>query len=405
MIKFKNEQEVIKNLNEALKSGDQEKIADAWAQYKESIVNTVKEDIEAYKNEQDDQILAQRGYKVLTNKEKNWYNKIIEALKTNNPAQNFATIISSTEEDDLMPETIIEDVFKDLQDFHPLLSKVKFTYVKYLTKWLLTDKTVKKAVWGAINSTITEEITGSFRTIDIKQNKLSCYAVIERDMLDLGATFLDAYIRASMMEAMSVGFEEGIVKGTGANSPIGLDRDIHKGVSVTNGAYPQKSVEVVTDFSPLTYGTLLAKLSKTETWTDDDSAVHGGASRSFTSVTMIVNQKEYLTKIMPATTVLNSNGVYVNNLFPFPTDVIISNAVPDNRAIVALLDEYFIGIGGSKEGVIEYSDDFKFLEDKRTFKVKLYADGKATDDTCSLYLDITNLDPAYLNVVTKVSEA
>lgn len=405
MIKIKNK-EVVKNLQEALASGDQEKITNAWEDFRVSIADTIKEDFEEVHAEKDDKILAQRGYKILTSKEKKWYNKVIEAMKSNNPAQNFATIIGSNEEDELMPNTIIEDVYKDLQEVHPLLSKVKFTYVRYMTKWLLTDKTVKKAVWGAINSTITEEITGSFRTVDIKQNKLSCYAVIERDMLDLGPTFLDAYIRANMMEAMSVGFEEAIVKGTGANCPIGLDRDIHHGVSVSGGAYPQKSTTSITDFSPASYGTVLATLAKTESWTDDtNGVVHGGCDRAFTSVQLICNQKEYLTKVMPATTVLNSNGLYVNNLFPFPTDVIISNAVPDNKAILCLLDEYFLGVGGSKEGIIEYSDDFKFLEDKRTFKVKLYADGQATDDTCAVYLDITNLDPAYLNVVTKVSEA
>jgi len=101
---------------------------------------------------------------------------------------------------------------------------------------------------------------------------------------------------------------------------------------------------------------------------------------------------------MPATTVLNANGSYVNNLFPFPTTVYISNAVDEGKAVLFLENEYFMGVGGAKNGVIEYSDEYKWLEDMRVFKVKQYGTGRATDNTCALYLDISKLEPAYLTV-------
>jgi len=113
---------------------------------------------------------------------------------------------------------------------------------------------------------------------------------------------------------------------------------------------------------------------------------------------MIVNQNDYLTKVMPATTVLNANGTYVNNLFPFPTTVYVSNALSDGDAVLFLKDEYFMGMGGSKNGVIEYSDECKFLEDQRVFKVKQYGAGRAFDNTSALYLDISGLSPAYITV-------
>lgn len=49
-----------------------------------------------------------------------------------------------------------------------------------------------------------------------------------------------------------------------------------------------------------------------------------------------------------------------------------------------------MGIGGAKEGVIEYSDEFKFLEDKRTFKIKMYGMGRAYDNTVSVLLATLN---------------
>jgi hypothetical protein len=59
---------------------------------------------------------------------------------------------------------------------------------------------------------------------------------------------------------------------------------------------------------------------------------------------------------------------------------------------------YFMGIGGSKNGVIEYSDEYKFIEDQRVFKIKQYGTGRAFDNTSALFLDISGLEPAYITV-------
>lgn len=402
--------EVCKELQNALESGDKDTITMAWSNYRNSIVDQIKSDIEEFKNTEDEKILMKRGYKVLTNKEKEFYNTLIKALK-GGTKQEFNNVFTSLE-DDAMPQTIIEDVFKDLQQVHPLLSKVKFVNVKYLTKWILSNNDDKTASWGALNSAIAKEITDSFQVIDIKQNKLSAYALIENDMLDLGATFLESYVRASLMESIANGLEYAIIKGNGKNQPIGLMRDISHGVTIdsTNG-YPMKDSTsgghvsqaiAVEDFTPVNYGAIVSNFANKEAWTDEDSNNHGGQPRAFTSVDLIVNQKEYLTKIMPATTMLTGTGEYAKNLFPFPTNVIISNQVPDNQAIMCQLDEYFLGIGTSKSGVIEYSDDFKFLDDMRTFKVKMHADGRAEDNTSAIILDITNIQPCYMNVVSVV---
>ena len=108
--------------------------------------------------------------------------------------------------------------------------------------------------------------------------------------------------------------------------------------------------------------------------------------------------KDYLQKIMPATTVLNAAGAYTKDIFPFPTDTVISNEVETGEAILCLPEEYFLGLGGNKEGVIEYDDSYKFLEDQRTYKIKLHGTGKAWDNTVSVLLDISELDPAYITV-------
>lgn len=388
MIKFGKEKECVNQIMEAMKSNDEDAMQKAWASLHDSIAEQVKADFADLQESHDSAILAQRGYRQLTSTEKKWYERVIEALKSSNPKQAFIEIIGSDAED-AMPTTIIEDVYKHLQEEHPLLRAINFQYVGYLTNWILNDHATQMAVWGQITDEIIKEITSAFKVVPVNQNKLSAYAVVEKGMLDLGPVFLDGYVRACLAEAIFAGLEEGIVKGTGKNQPIGLIRDIHKGVSVNEETgYPAKSKETVKSFAPAEYGALVAKMAVTES----------GRKRKFTEVGLICNQNDYLTKVMPATTVLNANGVYVNDLFPIPTEVFVCNALEDGEAVLFLKNEYFMGMGGEKNGVIEYSDEAKFIEDQRVFKIKQYGGGRAFDNTSALFLNISALEPAYITV-------
>lgn len=389
MMKFANEKACITQLVAAMKSGDEKEIQSAWESLHNSIAEQIKADFTDLQESHDAAVLAQRGYRQLTGKETKWYQKVISALKSSDPKQAFTAIIGSENEEDLMPTTIIEDVYKNLQEEHPLLQAINFQYVGYITKWILNDHSAQNAVWGKITDEITKEITSSFKVVDINQNKLSAYAIIELGMLDLGPTFLDGYIRTVLSEAIMAEIEVSIVSGTGVNEPIGMIKDIHEGVafSSTTG-YPDKEKIAVTSFTPEEYGAVIAQMATTE----------NGHKRKFTEVGLICNQTDYLTKIMPATTVLNANGTYVNNLFPFPTTVYVCNALDDGDAVLFLKNEYFMGMGGSKNGVIEYDDSYHFLEDQRVFKVKQYGAGRAFDNTSALYLDISGLEPAYITV-------
>lgn len=388
-MKFSFQKDSVNKIVAAMKSGNDEEIKQAWEEFHKAVTESVKADFEELQASNDAAVLAQRGYRQLTSKENKWYQKVISALKSTDPKQAFTAIIGSDNEDDLMPTTIIEDVYRHLQDDFPLLKAINFQHVGYVTKWIMNDHAAQTAVWGQITEAIAKEITSSFKVVDINQNKLSAYAVIELGMLDLGPTFLDKYIRTVLAEALMSGLELAIVAGSGVKEPVGLIRDIHEGVSFNSSTgYPEKTAETVSDFTPASYGALVAKMAVTE----------GGRKRKFKEIGLIVNQLDYLTKVMPATTVLNANGEYVNNLFPFPTTVYVSNAVEDGKAVMFLKDEYFLGMGGSKNGVIEYSDEAKFLEDMRCFKIKQYGAGRAYDNTSAVYLDISGIEPAYITV-------
>ena len=126
-------------MQKAMESGDEKQIQEAWEGFMNATAQMVIQDYEESKG--NDEILMQRGYRVLTKEEKDYYNKLIEIGKMS-PKQAI------TVPTPIMPETVIEDVYKDLVEEYPILSKITFTNVKFMTHWILNDHSADTAVWG-----------------------------------------------------------------------------------------------------------------------------------------------------------------------------------------------------------------------------------------------------------------
>lgn len=372
----------------ATKSGDEAEAKEGLEAFYEAIYNNIKSDFDAFQESQDERVLAQRGYRQLTSEEKKFYEALAKNVKASDSKQAFLGDIPGG----AMPTTIIEDVFKNLKKEHPLLSKIDAQYVGYLTKWILSDHSSQKAVWGKITDAIVKEITSGLKEVDVTQNKLTAFVRISQGIVEMGPAFIDAYVRTVLGEALAVGLEDGIINGTGVKEPIGMVRDIHEGVSFnTETGYPAKEAVKVSSFRPKEYGNILSRLAKTEK----------GNSRSFDSVLMVCNMTDYLTKVMPATTAINAEGTYVKDIFPFATDVVTSSVVEEGKAIIGIPKEYALLLGSNINGTISYSDEAEFLEDNRLYKIKLYAEGRAYDNTCFIVIDISTLEEFYITVLNK----
>ncbi len=113
---------------------------------------------------------------------------------------------------------------------------------------------------------------------------------------------------------------------------------------------------------------------------------------------MVVSPYDYLTKVMPATTVLTPQGTYVSDVLPFPTKVVQSVGIERGHAILGLAKRYFMGMGTNKKGFIEYSDHVQFLEDNRVYTTHLYGNGMPLDNDAFLYLDISELELPMMKV-------
>lgn len=123
----------------------------------------------------------------------------------------------------------------------------------------------------------------------------------------------------------------------------------------------------------------------------------------YLNVIMLVNPVDYWEKIFAATTVLTANGTYVYGVLPIPGKFIQSVAVPKGKMAVGMAKDYFMGIGST--GKIEYSDEYKFLEDERVYITKQYANGTPKDNDSFLVFDISNLntDTAQVQKLTKTA--
>lgn len=388
----------IKRLAAAFATDDGEQVEEALAEtFGEVRDGLAAELAERFRQADGDRAaLSARGFRQLTAAETRYYERFIDAMRSSNPREAFLTMANS--DDAALPTTVIEDVLGKVRTDHPLLAAVKTVNTRTLTRWVKAKHTEQLAAWGELDSEVTKEITGAFEVVDLGQGKLSCFAVLSMDMLELGPTFVDAYVREAMAEAMGAALEAAVVNGSGIKGePVGMMRSVKANVSVnqTTG-YPAKTAKKVTDLSPASYGALVAGLVK-------DESGRRKRSGALSSLAIVCNSEDYLTKVMPATTVLATNGGYVNGLFPVPTKVVQSEAVPAGKAVLGLLDEYSLFVGGNRG--LQYSDEYKFLEDQRIFKMVQYANGRAEDDTSFVVLDISGIDPAYITVKAKTDAA
>lgn len=375
--------EIAQKISNAAKEGNTEAFEAGFQDLFQAIHDQILDEAKSLKDSADAAILAQRGVRQLTSEEKTWYSNLIESVKASGQGN---AMMALTNADKTFPVTIIQQVMEDMKQSHPLLAAVDTMNVTGASKLLLNADPGEYATWGALESAITTEIDSAFKNVDLTQFKLSAWMPISIDMLELGANWLDSYIRTCLSEALAIGFENAIVTGTGKDQPIGMDRYVAADAVIVGGVYPQKSAVEVTSFDRASYGALVALLAKNEQ----------NKPRAVRDLILVVNPFDYFSIVLPATTILSPDGKYVNDVLPVPTQIIQSVAVTQGEAILGMGKKYFLGIGG-KRG-IQFSDDYKFLEDKRYYKTVAYANGLPKDNNSFLRLDISNLTPTYLEV-------
>ena len=377
-----NRDDVRARLMQALSDNDKDAYNQAFNDMILCIENDIgqkhAESVDEIREEADRKVLAQRGVRQLTSEERQYYQKFAEAARSKNPKQALM------DADLILPKTVLNAVFDELQTRHPLLSAIQFTNTTGITEMVMSQNGEQMAQWGKLCDDIVKEVLAGFSTVNMTLLKLSAFLPVCKSMLDLGPVWLDDFVRQVLYEALANGLEYGIVTGNGNDQPIGMDRQVGEGVTVTGGVYPEKAPVAVSDLQPFTVGRLLSLMAV-------DPA---GKPRTLRDIILVVNPQDYYQKVMPATTVMGMDGTYRNDVMPYPMRVIQSLALPRGKAILGIAYKYFAGAGMSRDGRIEYSDHYQFLEDDRVYLIKLYANGFPMDNNAFLVLDISGLQPA-----------
>lgn len=382
---IKQKKDEIRNaLAEAIRANDDTAIGNAMDNWMQFVSETVMAEAEGVVTATDRSILAARGIRQLTAEETKFYQDFIAAARQSGE-QTVITNITSA-----LPQTVIDSVMDDIKAAYPLLDMIDFTNTGAAIKWVLNAQGAQAATWDELNTPIVKDLAGALAVVDLTQCKLSTYMFTTQDMLALGPQWVDRYVRALLADALAAGLETAIVDGNGKKQPIGMTRAFTSSFDPSTG-YARKEATSVVTLDPTTYGALLATLA-----TDGNTSKSRPVSRAI----LIVNPADYFTKVMPATTVLTPMGTYVGGVLPFPTDIIQSVGVPSGKAVLGIAKKYFMGVGTGTGGKLEYSDDYKFVEDLRTYKIKFYGMGRPYDINAFAYLDISNLVPVIPSVKT-----
>ncbi|EKS8371202.1 phage major capsid protein [Bacillus thuringiensis] len=369
---LKNKESQITNVKEALETGDAQAVAarivanmEGNMQHMQDMMNGIIAEAQQAKNENwDAQVLASRGIRVLTSEEKKFYNAAIEV-------QSFDEVTK------LMPPTIFERVFEDLEKEHPLLSLINFQTTGASTQWVLRKEGASVVFWGDVCDNIKEMTDEGFYTMDQGMFKLSGFLVVCKAMFELGPSWLDKYVRTFMKEVVAEELENVVVSGTGKKQPIGMLKDL-KG-AVTDGIYPDKKAVVLKDFSPATIGKeILAPTTKNGT-------------RRYTGITLIVNPLDYATKFFPIGAKRKDDGTWTYDNFGVPgLTMIQSPAVPLHRMISGKPKDYFMGVGSAQK--LESTDVLRMVEDQRLYLIRQLANGRPLDHDSFTVFDITALE-------------
>lgn len=377
----KEKEAIVQKMNQAITDNNTEAFQAAFVELCDKIQESVIQEARGIVEEADQRVLSERGVSQLTSKEREYYQKLIEAMKSPSPKQAVENL------DVVMPFTIIDRVFEELTTNHPLLSKIQFVSVTGLTRIMMNTNGYQKAAWGKLCAEIIQELTSGFREVDVTLDKLSAFLPVCKAMLDLGPEWLDRYVRQVLYEALANGMEDGIVNGTGKDMPIGMMKQVGDEVTVKGGVYPDKAPIRITKFDDVQLGKLASIMAINDK----------GQQRTVDALIMVVNPSDYFAKVLPAIQRPAPGGGFVSTL-PFTIDVIQSAAVPVNRAVFGMAKLYFAGAGIEKDGRIQYSDEYRFLEDERVYLIKTYAHGFAVDNNAFTVLDITDLQPSYYKV-------
>ena len=364
---FKNaKQDLVQAMNnEKLTEDERNEKLDA---YVNSLSNTIQDSVlETVSNQHNDQqILAGRGQAQLTSEENKFFNAVVQE--------------GLFKEESILPVTTIERVFDDIEKEHKLLSAIGVQNLGPVTKMIKADPS-GLAVWGKIFDGIQGQVNAAVKDEEFVQLKLTAFGVIPDDMLMLGPTWVERYMRTLLVEVLSTGLENGYINGKGPNQsePIGLTKDVDPGTGNVTDKVSSGTLTLVDSERGAVIKDGLKEAVKAL------SVDANGDSRNVSGkVALVVNPIDAI-DIQAAATHQNVNGVYVTAL-PFNIELIESEQIAQGKALFFVKGKYLAAVGGGYK--LRKFDQTLAMEDAHLYTIKTFAYGTPDDNNAAKVYDL-----------------
>jgi len=328
------------------------------------VINTVRTQV----NDEilDRSILQQRGQNVLTSVETKFFDAVVQD--------------GGFKDDSILPYTTQERVFEDLVTEHPLLEALGLQDLGAVTKFIYSDAT-KAYAWGELFGEIRGQIDAVFSEEKIGQLKLTAFAAIPNDMLELGPEWVERYVRTVLVESYAVGLESGFVNGGGSakHQPVGLMKD----VDPDTGAVVDKKSSGVLTFAPSDKGEIVAgELYEVVKALSVDGK--GKSRKVLNKIVMVVNPVDAI-GVQARNTIQTANGQWVMAL-PYNIQTVESEEVPVGKALFFVKGRYIAAIAGGYK--LKKFDQTLAIEDATLYTIKQFANGKPKDNKVALVYDL-----------------
>ena len=355
-------------LSKLIQNGaSQEEQANAFGEMYDALVNDLSDEVKrSVSNENyDSTVLSVRGANMLTNEEVKFYNDL--------------TTDVGYKDEKLIPESIINRVFDDLEKEHPFLKSIDIKPTGVRTR-IIEANPEGQVVWGKLFDDIRGQLDATFSEKDLTLGKATCFVVVPKDLKDTGVNWIDAFVRAQIREAYAVAFEKMAILGEGRhkNEPVGL----MKNIDVETGAVTEKEVAGTFTFadSQTSIKELAGALAKLSVVTKDGKTryrnVRGGVTVAVNPINALFTEAAF--------TKVTENNVYVTAT-PFGVNFVENEFVPVDKAVIYLGKNYTLGVGGNE--IVRYYEQTLALEDCDLYTAKQFAYGEPKDNTTSLVYD------------------
>lgn len=372
---FQNSQQLLKEFSNMSPKATDEEVKEKYTEYmnaySEELAGAIRKDMKAEQG--DNAVLNARNVNRLTNEEKKFYNALVSEDQVNTDV--------GYKEEALLPETVIDRVFDDIETDHPLLKHINIQRTGLKAR-VIKAHPEGQVVWGKIFSEIRGQLDATFSEQDLTLGKATAFVVIPKDLKDAGVQWVDRFVRAQIKEAFAVAIEKTALVGAGKSQqqPAGLMKTINR---QTGAVTDKAAVGTLTFANPETsikeLGGVIAGLSQKEIYDTDGSVKDTKNVSVLNNVVIALNPADYIyTQV--AFMQLTSAGQFAS---PVPFNVIfeVSEFVPQGKAVAFDKSRYFMGVGS--EVIVRQFDQTLALEDCDLYTAKQFAYGETEDEKAS----------------------